>query len=142
MKNQERIELLCNKRKYNDNIGIIETETFSQFAIRLCESRDINSGRAFAMCTCLTKNIYNRLVTEKDYIPNENSAYSICFGLQLTFAEACYLLQKARYSLIPTSPNDKYRELLTEMLITGLTYIPDCNKVLSHYGYKELGKTK
>ena len=127
------------KSKYH-TINTIETETFAETVMRFCELKEITSSRMFSMCTCLDKGIYKRLKSDRNYIPRENTAYAICFGLQLTFAEASYLLQKAKYSLVPISPNDMYRELLTEMLITGFTYIPECNKVLDYCGYKKLGK--
>ncbi len=130
------------RKKYQKSAVIFETETFAEMAIRLCESKDINSGRVFSACTFLGKDIYNKLKSDRRYIPKENTAYSICFGLRLTFAEASCLLQKARYSLVPVSPDDKYRELLVEMLVTDFTYIPDCNKVLEHYGFRLLGKVK
>lgn len=126
------------KSKYH-TINTIETETFAETAIRFCELKEITSSRMFSMCTCLDKGIYKHLKSDRNYIPRENTAYSICFGLQLTFAEASYLLQKAKYSLVPISPNDMYRELLTEMLITGFTYVPECNKALENYGYRKLG---
>ena len=129
------------KSKYY-TINTIKTETFAETVIRFCELKDITSSRIFAMCTCLDKGIYKRLKSDRDYIPRENTAYAICFGLKLTFAEASYLLQKAKYSLVPIAPDDMYRELLTEMLITGFTYIPNCNKVLECFGFKKLGKTQ
>lgn len=127
------------KRKYQAT-NTIETETFAETVMRFCELKEITSSRMFSMCTCLDKGIYKHLKSDQNYIPRENTAYAICFGLQLTFAEASYLLQKAKYSLVPVSPDDMYRELLTEMLITGFTYIPNCNKVLEYYGFKKLGK--
>lgn len=125
------------KSKYR-SINTIETETFAETVMRFCELKEITSSRMFSMCTCLDKGIYKHLKSDRNYIPRENTAYSICFGLQLTFAEASYLLQKAKYSLVPISPNDMYRELLIEMLISGFTYIPDCNKVLEFYGFRKL----
>ena len=138
--NSNRIYEFESKRKYQA-INTIETETFAETVMRFCELKEITSSRMFAMCTCLDKGIYKHLKSDRNYIPRENTAYAICFGLQLTFAEASYLLQKAKYSLVPISPDDMYRKLLTEMLITGFTYIPDCNKVLELYGYKKLGKS-
>ncbi len=139
MKNQERILDLISNKKYKDT-SLVNSETFAEMAIRLCESKNITTSRVFSMCTFLNKDIFNRLKADRNYVPRENTAYTICFGLQLSFAEASCLLQKGRYSLVPVSPQDNYRELLTEMLITGFTYIPDCNIVLKHYGYKQLGK--
>ena len=139
--NSNRIYEFENKRKYQTT-NTIETETFAETVMRFCELKEITSSRMFSMCTCLDKGIYKHLKSDRNYIPRENTAYAICFGLQLTFAEASYLLQKAKYSLVPVSPNDMYRELLTEMLITGFTYIPECNIVLKYFGLKELGKTK
>lgn len=138
--NSNRIYEFENRRKYNTT-NTIRTETFAETVMRFCELKEITSSRMFSMCTCLDKGIYKHLKSDRNYIPRENTAYAICFGLQLTFAEASYLLQKAKYSLVPVSPNDMYRELLTEMLITGFTYIPDCNIVLEALGFKQLGKS-
>ena len=135
--NSNRIYEFESKRKYQ-KATTIETETFAETVMRFCELKEITSSRMFSMCTCLDKGIYKHLKSDRNYIPRENTADAICFGLQLTFAEASYMLQKAKYSLVPISPDDMYRELLTEMLITGFTYIPDCNKVLEYYGYKKL----
>lgn len=130
------------RKKYQNSAFVLETETFAEMTIRLCESRDVKSSRVFSACTFLSKDIYNKMKADKNYLPKENTAYSICFGLRLTFAEASCLLQKARYSLVPTSPDDNYRELLVEMLVTGFTYIPDCNTVLEHYGFRLLSTAK
>lgn len=127
-----------NKKKYSNNKAE-HINSFAEEAIKLCNEKGIHSGRDFAMCTFLSKNIYNHLSNQINYVPNENAAYSICFGLKLTFAESCVFLQKGRHSLVPTDSNDKYRELLVEMLITGYTYIPDCNKELTKLGYPPLG---
>lgn len=131
--------LIANESKYHREYRLQEITTFAEQVIIYCTDRNIKSGTDFSICTFLDKNIYYRLKSDRNYIPEEKIAYSICFGLQLTFAEATYLLNKARMNMIPSTPNDMYRELLVQMLITGKTYIPECNKELEALGFQLLG---
>lgn len=117
--------------------------TFAEQVMSICKREDIKNNSDFTFCTFLEQTIYFKLKNDRYYIPNERIAYSICFGLKLSFAESCYLLRLAGMDIIPRTAYDTYRTMLCEMLIKGNTYIPSCNKELRKYGYQELGsKTK
>lgn len=132
-------ESIAKKSKYHTHSDIIQCKTFAETVLCYCEQKGITNGNDFILCTFLNKNVYYNLKKDRNYIPTENMAYSICFGLRLTFAEATHLLSLARYSLLPTTPQDLYREMLVEMLITGMYYIPDCNKQLEILNFRKLG---
>lgn len=127
--------------RYNRKLNT-EIPSFSQDVISLCEEKGIRTGAEFERCTYLSRNIFSRLKNECNYVPDENAAYTICIALGLTVGESCELLRKARYSIIPYNGNDIYRELLVKMLANNYMYIPDCNKLLRKYGFKELGNIK
>lgn len=131
--------LIANDIKYHKEHSTEAITTFAEQVIIYCNDRNIKSGTDFSICTFVDKNVYFRLKKDKNYVPEERIAYSICFGLQLTFAEATYLLNKARMNMIPSTPTDMYRELLVQMLITGKTYIPECNKELAALEFELLG---
>lgn len=128
-------------QRYNKKLNT-EIPSFSEDVISLCEQKGINTGAEFERCTYLSRNIFTRLKNKKNYVPDENAAYTICIALGLTVGESCELLRKARYSIIPYNGNDIYRELLVKMLANNYMYIPDCNKLLRKYGCKELGSIK
>ena len=132
---------LSNESKYcqkqNNNIT-----TFSEEVMRYCKEKGVNNANQFTNVTYLSRNIYIKLYSDRRYIPDENTAYTICFGLKLNFAEATDLLHKANYSMTPIDKYDTYRELLVEMLVTGKQFIPHCNNTLRHFGYRELGSSR
>lgn len=132
-------ENIAMKSKYHAQSDTIHCRTFAETVLYYCEQKGITNGNDFILCTFLNRNVYYNLKKDRNYIPTENMAYSICFGLRLTFAEATHLLSLARYSLLPTTPQDLYREMLVEMLITGMYYIPDCNKQLEIMNFRKLG---
>ncbi len=133
------VSSLADKNKYLAKHNDENYTTFAQQVILYCEMKGIKNGSEFSFCTFVDREIYHRLKHNSDYIPTERIAYTICFGLKLTIAESSYLLSKARYTIIPTNPNDMYRELLVEMLATGKNYIPDCNKELKKLNFQLLG---
>lgn len=118
---------------------IYQNITFAEQVIDICEKEDIKNSTDFTFCTFVEQTIYYKLKKNRLYVPDERIAYSICFGLKLTFAESCYLLRLAGLEITPRNAYDKYRELLCKMLINGNTYIPSCNKELRKNGFQELG---
>ena len=118
---------------------IYQNITFAEQVIDICEKEDIKNSTDFTFCTFVEQTIYYKLKKNRLYVPDERIAYSICFGLKLTFAENCYLLRLAGLEITPRNAYDKYRELLCKMLINGNTYIPSCNKELRKNGFQELG---
>lgn len=140
-KRMSTVYRLSNESKYCKKTKNINT-TFSEEVMKYCEEKGIENANQFSNVTFLNRNIYNKLSNNSNYIPDENTAYTICFGLKLTFAESTDLLHKANYSMTPINKNDLYRELLVEMLITGKQFIPHCNNTLRYYGYRELGSSR
>lgn len=132
---------LSNEGKYYKKHNTEKT-TFSEEVMNYCREKGIENANQFANVTYLSRNVYNKLLNNSEYIPDENTAYTICFGLKLTFAESTDLLHKANYSLTPIDKYDTYRELLVEMLITGKQFIPHCNNTLRIFGYRELGGSR
>lgn len=118
---------------------IYQNITFAEQVMIICEKEDIKNSSDFTFCTFVEQTIYYKLKKNRLYVPDERIAYSICFGLKLTFAESCYLLRLAGLDIMPRNAYDKYRELLCKMLINGNTYIPSCNKELRRNGFQELG---
>lgn len=123
----------------NDNETIYQSITFAEQIMQICENEDIKNSSDFTFCTFVEQTIYYKLKNNRLYVPDERIAYSICFGLKLSFSESCYLLRLAGLSIMPRTAYDKYREILCKMLISGNTYIPDCNIKLQKYGFPELG---
>ncbi len=131
---------LSNEGKYYQKLPK-EVATFSEEVMEYCRKKGIENANQFANVTYLSRNIYNKLSSNPKFIPDENTAYTICFGLKLNYAESADLLHKANYSMTPVDRYDSYRELLVEMLITGKQFIPHCNNTLRLYGFRELGSS-
>lgn len=137
-----------NIAKSNNYIETIKEEkqfpftTFAEQVLMICEKAEIKTGNQFAFCTFLDRALYYKFKRDRYYVPEERIAYTICFGLKLSFAETCFLLNLGGLSIIPHTPYDRYRELLVEMLVKGNTYIPSCNEELKKLGFQELGTRK
>lgn len=123
----------------NDNKTIYQSITFAEQIMQICENEDIKNSYDFTFCTFVEQTIYYKLKSNRLYVPDERIAYSICFGLKLSFSETCYLLHLAGLDITPKNAYDKYRELLCKMIINGDTYIPDCNIELQKHGFPILG---
>ncbi len=116
-----------------------ETPTFAEEVMLLLESNGITSGQSFETSIYLGRNIYLKLKKDKNYIPSENAAYTICIALKLSLYETMNLLNKAGYSIMPRGKDDLYREVLIRMILDQFSYIPECNKELKNLGLQELG---
>ena len=74
-----------------------ETPTFAEEVMLLLESNGITSGQSFETSIYLGRNIYLKLKKDKNYIPSENAAYTICIALKLSLYETMNLLNKAGF---------------------------------------------
>lgn len=71
----------------NDNKTIYQSVTFADQVIQICENEDIKNSSDLHF---VEQTIYYKLKNNRLYVPDERIAYSICFGLKLSFSESCF----------------------------------------------------
>lgn len=122
--------------KLEEHISVLPT--FSDVLVNYYFKKNgIFDGGIFERVTLISRNVYKKLCDDKNYIPDERLAYTICISIGLNLGETCELLSLANMSIIPKDGTDGYREMLVGFLVNRKKNIRTCNQLLKEAGYND-----
>ena len=109
--------------------------TFSNEVKRIMDERGIT---ATELCSriLMDRRLFSKLNTDPNYRPSKETAVSICFGLQLSYKEACVLLERAGFSL---SRSIRYDTVVEFLLMKSVYDIDTINDILDRFKLKCIG---
>ena len=117
--------------------------TLAEEIIVLCTEKNILTDGAFQQKTCVLRNNYWNLKTNKFHIPKKEILFAILIGLKLNIEKSVQLLQKGGYSFTYNSEFEKkknlpsFERLIHDCICMRIYDIDEINAFLIKNGYKE-----
>ena len=100
--------------------------TFSEYLLDLLKERGVKSSEVYKRAE-VSKQLFSKILNDKDYRPTKNTAIQLAIGLQLDLPQTQKLLEKAGYALTRSSKAD----IVVEYYIRQKTYsVPFINMAL------------
>ncbi len=113
--------------------------TFSEYLMDLLRERDGKDSEVYKRAA-VSKSLFSKILSNKDYQPTKTTAIQLALGLQLTLPQTQQLLAKAGYALTRSSKADLVIQYYIERKIYNITYIntalDDCGLPLLKIGLK------
>ena len=104
--------------------------TFSEFLLDLLKEREGKDSEVYKRAE-ISKQLFSKIVSNKDYKPTKDTAIQLAIGLQLDFNQTQKLLEKAGYALTRSSKADLVVRYYIEKRVYSVTFI---NEALSDCG--------
>ena len=114
-------------------------KTFSEYLLDLLKERDGRDSEVYKRAE-VSKQLFSKILNNKDYQPTKSTAIQLALGLQLNLAQTQKLLGKAGYALTRSSKVDLVVQYYIEREIYNVTFInealDDCGLPLLKTGLK------
>ena len=114
-------------------------KTFSEYLLDLLRERDGKDSEVYKRAE-VSKQLFSKILSNKDYQPTKTTAIQLALGLQLDLAQTQKLLGKAGYTLTRSSKTDLVVQYYIERKIYNVTFIntalDDCGLPLLKTGLK------
>ncbi len=117
--------------------------TLAEDIISLCQEKGIYTDGIFQQKTCVLRNNYWNLKSNKFHIPKKEILFAICIGLKLNIEKTVQLLAKGGYSFTYNSEFEKknslpsFERLIHDCICMRIYDIDEINQFLIDNGYKE-----
>lgn len=113
--------------------------TFSEFLLDLLKERSGKDSEVYKRAE-ISKQLFSKILSNKDYQPTKNTAIQLAIGLQLDVNQTQKLLEKAGFALTRSSKTDLVVQYYIERGIYSVTFINealyDCGLPLLKTGLK------
>ena len=105
-----------------DDIFRNRDKTFSEHLLDLLRERDGKDSEVYKRAE-VSKQLFSKILSNKDYRPTKDTAVQLAIGLQLDVAQTQKLLEKAGYTLTRSSKADLVVQYYIERKIYSIPYI-------------------
>ena len=126
-------EMLPSAARIDGELGKLlkqRESTFSEFLLDLLKERIGKDSEVYKRAE-ISKQLFSRIVSNKDYKPTKDTAIQLAIGLQLDLSQTQKLLEKAGYALTRSSKTDLVVQYYIEKKVYSVTFI---NEALSDCG--------
>lgn len=117
--------------------------TLAEDIIYLCRQKGIITDGNFQQKTCVLRNQYSRLKSNKFLVPKKEILFAICIGLKLSIERVAELMEKGGYSFTYNSEFEQknslpcFDRLIHDCICMKIYDIDEINQFLIDNGYKE-----
>ena len=116
-----------------------QDRTFSEYLLDLLKEREGKDSEVYKRAE-VSKQLFSKILNNRDYQPTKNTAIQLALGLQLDLAQTQKLLGKAGYALTRSSKADLVVQYYIERKIYSVAFInaalDDCGLPLLKTGLK------
>ena len=105
-----------------DDIFRNRDKTFSEHLLDLLRERDGKDSEVYKRAE-VSKQLFSKILSNKDYRPTKDTAVQLAIGLQLDVAQTQKLLEKAGYTLTRSSKTDLVVQYCIERKIYSIPFI-------------------
>lgn len=105
-----------------DDIFRNRDKTFSEYLLDLLRERDGKDSEVYKRAE-VSKQLFSKILSNKDYRPTKNTAVQLAIGLQLDIVQTQKLLEKAGYVLTRSSKADLVVQYYIERKIYSIPFI-------------------
>jgi len=112
-------------------------KTFQEKLFELIDERNLSGPEVYR--NYISKQVYSKLQSDKDYHPNKYTAIALCLSLQLDVDQTIDLLGRAGWTL---SPSNKADIVVKGCIINKEYNITKINLILYDFGCQEIEKIK
>ena len=123
------------KYVYIDKLLEEEELTFSEKLMEIIIKKDLTNKEVYE--DYLTKQVFSKIISNKDYHPNKYVALALCLSLKLDLTESKDLISRAGYSFNPSNKLDK---TIMGCIRDKIYRYDDVNYMLEYYGFKTINE--